>query len=162
MMETIIAWASSTALSIWVVDNMWVWPIAETLHFFGLSLLLGSLLLIDMRMIGWFKRIDIGATHTLLPLVFAGFAINLATGILFYFGDPGRYTINIAFHIKMVLIILAGLNALLYYWKIDPVISTWDAHGSTPVIAKVIGASSLLFWFGVLIFGRLIPYMGTG
>ncbi len=161
-MESIVEWMTATALNTWVNGSAWVWPTLETLHFFGLCLLLGSLLIIDMRMIGWFKRIDIGATHALLPLVFIGFVINLGTGTLFLFGDPGRYVINIAFQLKMLLVILAGLNALLFYWKIDPVMAGWGAHDGTPAIAKFVGAASLVFWFGVLAFGRLIPYMGTG
>jgi hypothetical protein len=161
-MDNVIEWLSTSAFNGWIMGNEWVWPMAETLHFFGLSLLLGSLLLIDMRMIGWFRKIDIQAAHTLLPLVFLGFGINLTTGILFYIGDPQRYTINIAFQVKMLLVVLAGLNALLYYWKIDPVMHSWGPHDDTPALAKVVGAASLIFWFGVLMAGRLIPYLGTG
>ncbi len=161
-MNEFIEWVSSTALSNWVIGNEWVWPMAETFHFFGLSLLLGGLLLIDMRMIGWFRQINIAATHTLLPFVFIGFGINLITGVLFYFGDPERYTINIAFQIKMVLVLLAGLNALLYYWKLDRDMQHWPPYGDTPMLAKWVGGGSLILWFGVLIFGRLIPYLGTG
>jgi hypothetical protein len=161
-MNNFIEWVLSTTISAWVVGNEWVWPTLETFHFFGLCLLLGSLLVIDMRMIGWFKKIDIAVTHTLLPMVFVGFGINLITGTLFFFGDPERYSVNIAFQLKMVLVLLAGMNALLYYWKIDPVMPSWGAHDSTPTLAKAVGASSLVFWFGVLIFGRMIPYMGTG
>lgn len=161
-MDNFIDWVLSTAISGWVIENAWVMPTLETLHFFGLCLLLGSLLIIDMRMLGWFRQINIGAAHALLPWVFIGFGINLVTGILFYFGDPGRYTINIAFQLKMLLVILAGFNALLFYWKIDPVMAEWGAHDDTPPIAKVVGASSLVFWFGVLIYGRMIPFMGTG
>ena len=96
------------------------------------------------------------------PYTFIGFGINLVTGVLFYFGDPWRYTINISFQIKMLLIILAGINALLFYLLIDKKMPSWEAHGDTPDSAKVIGASSLVLWFGVLILGRLIPYLGTG
>ncbi|MBT4164698.1 MAG: hypothetical protein HOE58_07830 [Porticoccaceae bacterium] len=161
-MQNYFEWILSTALSSWVLGNEWVWPIAETFHFFGLSLLIGSLLLIDMRMIGWFKQINIRAVHALLPLVFVGFIINMMTGVLFYFGDPERYTVNIAFQMKMLLIILAGLNALLYYWKIDSVMHNCGPHDDTPALTKVVGAASLIFWFGVLMLGRLIPYLGTG
>lgn len=161
-MEGVIESLSSSTLNAWIMGSEWVWPIAETLHFFGLSLLLGSLLLIDMRMIGWFRKIDIQAVHALLPLAFLGFAINLTTGTLFFIGDPERYSINIAFQIKMLLILLAGGNALIYYWKIDSVMQTWGPHDDTPTLAKWVGTASLIVWFGVLTFGRLIPYLGTG
>lgn len=162
MQEDWINWVGSTDLSYWVTSGAWTWPIMETMHFFGMSLLLGSLLVIDLRLMGFFKRISIHTAHKLLPYAFIGFGINLVTGILFYFGDPWRYTINISFRIKMLLVLLAGINALLFYFLIDKKIPSWEAHGSTPGLAKAIGFSSLGLWFGVLILGRLIPYLGTG
>lgn len=161
-MDNLVNWVLSTSLHDWVLSGVWTWPVMETIHFFGMSLLMGSLLVIDLRMMGFFKQISIHATHKLLPLTFIGFSLNLVTGVLFFFGDPARYTANISFRIKFILIILAGLNALLYYILIDKKITTWGAHDDTPSNAKVIGAASLVLWFGVLIFGRLIPYMGTG
>ncbi len=158
-----IEWILSTSLSAWVLGTAWAWPLAETLHFFGLSILLGALLIIDLRLVGFFKGLSLQATHQLLPWVFIGFGINLLTGILFLFGDPVRYYLNIGFRIKMVLVLLAGLNAIWFYMKINkPMMDTWGSHEDTPGLAKVIGGLSLVFWFGVLIFGRLIPYVGTG
>lgn len=128
----------------------------------GLSLLLGGLIVIDLRMAGHIKALDPAATHQLLPLVIVGFALNLVTGVLFFYGDPMRYAVNIGFQIKMVLVILAGLNALLYYWKINPVMHTWNENTDSPPIAKAVAYTSLLTWTAVLLCGRLIPYVGTG
>jgi len=157
-----IDWILSTSLSQWILGTFWAWPLFETFHFFGLCLLLGALLIIDLRMVGLFRGMSMQATHQLLPLVFIGFGINILTGILFIFGDPGRYFINIGFQIKMVLVFLAGLNAVLFYWKVNGPMHHWDAHGDVPGFAKAIGAASLVLWFGVLVLGRLIPYVGTG
>lgn len=162
MTEAFINWVSGTAINTWVLEWSWTWVILECLHFVGLSLLLGSLLVIDLRLVGFFKRIPLLATHQLLPWVFVGFGINLTSGVLFFFGDPGRYTINIGFQIKFALIALAGLNALWFYIAIDKQMHDWDQHGATPGLAKIIGGASLVIWFSVLIFGRLIPYVGTG
>jgi hypothetical protein len=162
MTESLISWIEGGTLNTWVLGSSWIWPTMETLHFVGLSLLLGSLLVIDLRLAGLFRRINIVATHKLLPWVFIGFGLNLITGVLFFFGDPGRYAINIGFRIKMILVLIAGLNALWFYWKINPVMKTWEPHCDTPAIAKTIAWVSLGTWFGVLILGRLIPYVGTG
>lgn len=161
-MDSLIAWLSTSALHSWIIDNNWVTPILEVLHFVGLCLMFGALLVIDTRMIGWFRDISVKAVHSLLPWVFLGFGINLFTGILFVFYDPGRYLINISFQIKMLLVILAGLNALLYYWKIHPEIAFWERCTETPMLGKVVGAGSLAIWVGVLVCGRMIPYVGTG
>jgi len=162
MLEALIEWVGGTPVNSFVLSWNWTWVILETLHFIGLTLLLGSLLVIDLRLIGLFRHIPINATHQLLPWVFVGFGINLVSGVLFYFGDPGRYTINIGFQIKFFLIFLAGLNALWFYLTIYKEMHSWQPHGDTPALAKVIGCASLAVWFGVLIFGRLIPYVGTG
>ena len=100
MTESLVSWIEGGTLNTWVLGSSWIWPTMETLHFVGLSVMLGALLIIDLRLAGYFRKIDIGATHRLLPWVFAGFGINLVTGVLFFFGDPGRYSINIGFQMK--------------------------------------------------------------
>jgi hypothetical protein len=64
--------------------------------------------------------------------------------------------------VKMILIVLAGLNFLVYFTKVEPMILKLGPHEPTPFSAKTVGALSLAFWFGVLAFGRLLPYLGTG
>ena len=154
----------------WIAANLgsfvhvmpWTWPIAEALHFLGLCLLLGALIVIDLRMMGFNRGLAAVSAHDLLTLVWIGFTINLLTGIVFYVGDPHRYTPNIAFQLKMVLVVLAGLNALYYQRKIAPVMATWTEETVPPMNAKLVGGLSLVFWFTVLSYGRLIPYSGTG
>jgi hypothetical protein len=150
------------SLNSWIQETYWLWPVMEISHFIGLSLLLGGLLVIDLRMAGLFRSFDPAATHRLLPLVLIGFSINLLTGILFFYGDPMRYSVNIGFQIKMGLVLLAGLNAAVYYWKVSPIMQGWDATTSSPPLAKFVAYASLTLWTGVLLCGRLIPYVGTG
>lgn len=162
MLETFAISIVDSPLNQWIQAAYWLWPILEIIHFVGLSLLLGGLIVIDLRMAGHFKSLNPAATHKLLPLVFIGFGLNLVTGVLFFYGDPMRYSINIGFQIKMLLVVLAGLNALLYYWKISPVMQGWDPSAPSPVIARFVAYTSLTLWTGVLLCGRLIPYVGTG
>jgi|TARA_B110000116_G_C16700664_1_gene519623 hypothetical protein len=161
-MENFVQAIEGSAVNEWIMGSYWAWPAMEVMHFIGLSLLLGALLVIDLRLAGFFRKINIAATHKLLPWAFAGFGINLTTGILFVIGDPFRYTANIGFWWKMGLLGVAGLNALWFWWKINPVMQSWEPHADTPALAKVIAWVSLGSWFGVLILGRLIPYIGTG
>ena len=134
----------------------------ETIHFIGLSLLLGGLIIIDARLAGFFRGVNIAATHKLLPWVFIGFGLNLTTGVLFFFGDPMRYAVNWGFQLKMVLVVIAGLNALWFWFKINPVMHSWEPDVDPPGVAKLIAWISLVTWTGVLLCGRLIPYVGTG
>lgn len=162
MMDPILIWMESTWLNNLVVGYAWTWPTLESLHFVGLSLLMGALIVMDLRLIGFERAIPISAVHSLMPLAILGFAINLITGVLFCFGDPFRYAINISFQLKMILVLLAGLNFLLYYFKVEPMLLAAGPTDSTPPIAKAVGVCSLAFWTGVLVYGRLIPYLGTG
>jgi hypothetical protein len=98
----------------------------------------------------------------LLPLVFLGFALNMITGVLFFYGDPMRYAGHTGFQVKMILVVLAGLNALVYYWKISPAMHGWDPNAAATPLAKTVAYTSLVVWSGVLLLGRLIPYVSTG
>ncbi len=161
-MENLTHWMENSALGQWVFSIGWVWPVAEIFHFIGLSLLLGSMLIVDLRLMGFFRQITIETTHKLLPWAIAGFTINLITGVLFLFGDPARYAANIGFQIKVILILIAGLNALYFFWKIRPDMNSWSKDAKPPLIARTVAFLSLGVWFSILLLGRLIPYVGTG
>lgn len=161
-MESIAQAIEGGVIYTMVTSTFWLWPVLEILHFLGLSLLLGALIIIDLRLLGFFRGMDVKATHALLPLVFLGFTLNLVTGVLFFFGDPFRYATHTGFQLKMLLVVVAGLNALWYYWKLHPVMHNWQPDTKPPGFAKVIASVSLVSWTGVLLLGRLIPYMSTG
>jgi hypothetical protein len=97
-----------------------------------------------------------------MPVAIVSFVINLITGLGFLFGDPYTYAANYAFWVKMGLILLAGINFLVYFTKVEPVVVKLGPTDPTPPIAKLVGTLSLVFWFGVLSYGRLLPYLGTG
>lgn len=162
MLESFALAIADSSLTQLIQATYWLWPVMEIVHFMGLSLLLGGLLIVDLRMAGFIKGFNAAATHQLLPLVLVGFGINLITGVLFFFGDPMRYSVNIGFQIKMVLIGVAGANALLYHWKLSPLMASLSNDDPSPPLAKLAAITSLSAWAGVLLFGRLIPYVGTG
>ena len=159
----ILDWMQTTWINDLALGPQWSWPIMETLHFTGMCLLFGPIIIMDLRLLG-FDRLALpsASVHTLIPLTIAGFVINLITGIIFLFGDPYRYAMNISFNIKAVLIVLAGINAIYFWMKAMPILEKTGEHEDAPTSIKVVGLSSLLLWTGVLCFGRLIPYLGTG
>lgn len=161
-MDAIMDWMVSTPINGLVLGYAWSWPTLESLHFLALCTLMGSLLIMDLRLIGFHSVIPLRAVHSLMPLALVSFAINLITGLGFLFGDPYTYAANYAFWVKMSLILLAGINFLVYFTKVEPLILKLGPNEPTPGIAKVVGTLSLVFWFGVLTYGRLLPYLGTG
>lgn len=146
----------------WVNATTWLWPMLEIIHFIGLSLLLGAMLVVDLRLAGYLRTIGLTRIHAFVPWAVAGFVINAVSGTLFFIGDPGRYAINIAFQLKICLVAIAGLNALWFFRAVRPKLEFVDDHGNPPVTAKAVAVISLTAWFGVLLMGRLIPYIGTG
>jgi hypothetical protein len=162
MGDAIQDWMTSTWISQLVLGYAWSWPTLESLHFLALCLLMGSLLIMDLRLIGFQRTIPLNAVHALMPVAIGSFLVNLITGFGFLFGDPRTYTANWAFWAKMIFVVLAGVNFLFYYTKVEPSLLRLGPNEPTPGRAKVVGVASLVFWFGVLSFGRLLPYLGTG
>ena len=161
-MNAVFDWMESTWIHDLVLGYAWTFPTLEALHFLGLCLLMGALLIMDLRLIGFQRIIPLSAVHSLMPVAIIGFALNLVTGVGFLFSDPGMYFLNSAFQLKLALIMLAGLNFLLYYVKVEPLLANESSIAAMPSIAKAIGAASLVLWFGVLILGRLLPYLSIG
>jgi hypothetical protein len=161
-MNAIFDWMESTWIHGLVFDYAWTFPTLEALHFVGLCLLMGALLIMDLRLIGFQRIIPLSAVHSLMPVAIIGFALNLVTGVGFLFGDPRMYFLNGAFQVKLALIALAGLNFLIYFVKVEPLLANASSTTTMPNVAKTIGATSLVLWFGVLILGRLLPYLSIG
>lgn len=159
-MENLIQWLQATPLSLWINQSTWVWPLCETLHFIGLSLLLGVAGFFDLRLIGFFKRVPLAAAKELMPLALVGFAINAATGAVFLIGLPGQYVHNRIWWFKAGFILLAGLNALVYESRWSAKALALEAGADTPGSLKLIGVVSLASWLAVLYCGRMLPFLG--
>ena len=138
---------------------VWVWPASESLHFFGLSLLIGTVGLLDLRMLGMAKMLPLAPLHRLIPWGIFGFIINLTTGILFFAGNPFRYIHNIAFAFKLLFIAVAGVNVLVFYLAVFRRTEALGPGEDTPLPAKIIAAVSLFLWVAVMCLGRLITFM---
>jgi hypothetical protein len=142
----------------YVRDTPWTWIAAETLHFVGLSLLVGVILLIDLRMLGFMPQVSFKALDRLLPWAMLGFALNVFTGMLFFAAAYGQYTNNPAFFWKLVFVVLAGANTL--YFTFD---NTWTmAPGrDAPALSKAAAVGAMFFWVGVMYWGSMLPFIGN-
>ena len=142
-----------------VREVSWIWPAAEAVHFIGLCLSFGVVLLLNLRMLGMMKAIPFAVLHRLLPWGLLGFGINLVTGMLFFIAAAQQYTTNVSFHWKTLLIMLSGVS-LLYFTLVD---DAWKVGqgDDAPLTVKVMAASTIGLWVGVLYFGRMLPYLGN-
>jgi len=143
-----------------VIDSsMWVWPILEDLHFIGLILLFGTVGVMNLRVLGFLKRLPIAPLHRFIPWGIGGFALNVITGFSFYLGMPGFYNLNFVFQLKIFAIVVAGVQVLLFYCtgsfrRLERLGPGEDA----PPFAKFMALTSLLLWLAVIVLGRYIPF----
>ena len=141
-----------------LMSSAWGWPTVESLHFLGLSLLIGTVGLFDLRMLGVAKGVPMGALHRLIPWGVGGYLTNVATGFLFVTSAPDQYVYNPAFQTKLTLMAVAGLNVLVFYRFTFAGVRASGEGADAPRAAKVAAAVSLCCWVGVIVCGRLITY----
>lgn len=141
-----------------IMASRWGWPIIESLHFFGLCLLIGTVGLFDLRMIGFVRGIPISAMHKLVPVGVAGYMLNVCTGIMFFTSAPDQYLYNPAFQTKMIFMATAGINVLFFYLVCFNSVKTIDANQQVNLQARILAGVSLFCWLGVISAGRLITF----
>lgn len=144
------------------MNTAWAWPIMESVHFLGLCLLVGAVGTFDLRLLGVARQVPIAAVHRLIPWGLLGFALNVTTGAMFLVTAPDQYIFNPAFHLKLLFLAVAGLNAATFYLtSYRQVFGTVGAL-TVPRHARVIAAVSLGMWVAVIICGRLITFYRPG
>jgi hypothetical protein len=140
----------------------WAWPAAESVHFVGLSLLVGTLVVWDLRLLGVARRIPFAALHKLVRWTLVGYGMSAASGLMFLMTEPAEYVYNPAFQFKLLFMALAGLNALTFYATVSRPTMLLGADRDAPLPAQVIAALSLALWLGVIVSGRLLTFYRPG
>jgi hypothetical protein len=142
----------------YVRDTPAAWVVSETLHFVGLSLVIGVLLLINLRTLGVLKTVPFGALDRLLPWAVLGFGLNAVTGMLFFAAAYGQYVMGYAWYCKLGFIVAAGFNTLYFFfdkgWAMEP------GEAARP-LSRVIAFSALFLWVGVMYWGSMLPFLGS-
>lgn len=152
-------WLESTPIAQAITTSIWMYPAFESLHYVGLALVLGGIMLIDLRLLGFARSLPLRTMITLLPWVWIGFAINVVTGSLLFIYGATSFGMNPAFRIKLVLMALAGINALLFTIAAARTGHEWVSTGDTPISIKAIATLSMVFWLGVMTAGRWMAYV---
>lgn len=153
-----LEWLQFTPPASFVAETLWAYPLFETLHTLGMALLIGSLGLINLRILGYKPDLPLAGTLDLLPLAWLGFSVNFISGLALFISDAVYFWSSLTFKIKVGLILLAGLNAFVLGQSAfrDARVGGEITSGS---LVKLIAGSSLAFWIGAVIAGRLIAYL---
>lgn len=158
VVQSLQAWLRTTSISDVMQNVKWAWPIAESIHFVGLCLLIGTVGLFDLRMIGLVKRLPVASLHRLIPFGILGYVMNVLTGITFISGYPDQYIYNPAFQSKLMFMGVAGLNVAVFYLTMYRGVARTGPTDEPPLPARIAGGVSLACWIGVIFCGRLITF----
>jgi hypothetical protein len=135
-----------------------VFPVIESVHVLAISLIAGTILTVDLRVGGLIFRDEPLAriTRALLPYTWYGFALMVATGLPLFAAEAAKLYDNPAFRVKLMLLALAGLNALLFHLTVYRRLHEQYQHGRAPLPARMFATVSGLLWSGIIVSGRLI------
>ena len=156
-LRAVAHWWMSTALAGYM-NGSWEYPVVESLHFIGLSLLIGTVGAFDLRLIGLGKQIPLSALHRLIPWGIGGYVMNLLTGLCFLAAMADQYMYNPAFQLKLLSMGIAGVNVTLFYATMWGRIAKLGPGEHAPLPARIMGGVSLAAWLGVITFGRLLTF----
>jgi hypothetical protein len=154
-------WLENSSWATAIHQSLWLFPMLETAHLFGIISLVGATSALDLRLIGLTMKGEPVSrlAGRLLPWAWAGLTIQVVTGFCLFASEATRCFENKAFRIKMVMLVLAGLNALIFHQTVYRRVTSWDDAPATPVGAKLAGCCSILLWFGIVAAGRWIAFL---
>jgi hypothetical protein len=169
-----IAWAAESAapvtdlathleaspLSQLVRESTWLYPILETVHIWGFVVLVGAVIMFDLRVLGLSRRLPVDdlARH-LLPWSAGALLVIVPSGLAMFASDAGALVSNRALLTKLCLVFLAGCNAAAFHIGPYRSVAQWRSSVPTPLLARAQAALSLMLWLSVIVCGRLIAYL---
>ena len=144
-------------------DSFFLFPLLESIHVLGLALVLGTISIIDLRLLGIastqrsFKRME----SDILKWTWGAFALTALTGALMFITNARVYYHNFFFRTKMLLLVLTGINLLVFELTAGRTVHKWDNAAATPRVAKTVAALSLAMWISIVFMGRMIGFTTT-
>lgn len=159
MLQPLWQWLENTELAQFVASSDWAFPTLETLHVIFIVTVVGSIAIVDLRLLGLTGRNQpvTSLSRDTLPITWVAFAGALITGGLLFASKATQYMVNPYFITKISLILLAGINMLVLHFLNWRDVATWD-RGQAPAAVKLAGGISLAFWVVVVFCGRVIGF----
>lgn len=151
----------STSWSQTLAGSLHLWALIEGTHVLSLMLFAGTILMVDLRMLGLaFKEVPYSTLNNkILPYTIAGFALVMVTGLVLFFSNPVHYYHNVWFRVKVIFILLAAANIFWFHFRVQKTQTEWDALPKPPAAVKLAAGISLTSWIFVIVFGRLMAFV---
>src|SRR6516225_3814371 len=147
-------------LAVFIHKTPWAFTTVEVVHVFAIAMLIGTIMIVDLRLLGVAstKRPFAELSHRLLPFTWAAFVIALIAGSLLFISKATEYFVNPVFWFKMALIVIAGINMMIFEFITVRGVQEWDLNPTPPREARLAGGISIACWILVLGLGRLIAF----
>jgi hypothetical protein len=155
-----VKWLNETPFSMALREGDWPFAIIETVHILGLGFSVGTILWVDLRLIGVAMRHErvSDVIHGLEPWALGGFAVMFLSGALLLIAEPLKAYGKLAFRLKLIMLVLAAINVLLFHMGIYRSLSEWNEEEVVPWQARASGYVSLILWLGIIVAGRWTAY----
>jgi hypothetical protein len=162
-LHTFCEWLANTSVSQLFQNVSWIIPAVQSVHIFCIALVMGSVALIDLRLLGVTARSQSisGMTNRLLPIVWVSIVILFCTGSVLAIAEPVRSLENPAFHAKMLMLLCVGTLTFFFQDMLRGDVAFWELSPARRATAKLTAIVSLLLWVGIVFAGRWIAYMDT-
>lgn len=156
-----IIWLGETPVAQAIATSGYLFPLLEVVHVIGLALVIGTIAMVDLRLLGLAsaKRAVRDVISHVLPISWIGFCIAAISGALMFVGNATGYADNPAFQLKLVFLLIAGINMLLFHLLTWKSIAVWDEVEHPPAAVKLAGAVSLSCWIVIVFLGRWIGFV---
>ena len=140
--------------------DLWLYPVVEIFHITGFVVLVGSIVVLDLRLLGFTRSLSAHAlARHVLPWTLGALVVIVPTGFLMFMAHATEFVSNPAFQLKLALILTAGINAALFHTGAGRRYASWDRDATPPAGVKAHAAASLVLWAGVIACGRLLAYV---
>lgn len=160
MLNSLFVWLQNTPFGLAIAESGWMFPTVESVHVVALALVVGSIAMMDFRLLGMFGRSHrvTRLADDVLPWTWMSFVVAAISGATLFASAAETYWENPFFRVKIVLLALAGINMGIFHFVTWRTVHEWDENAPTPQAAKAAGLLSLVFWIGVVICGRWIGF----
>jgi hypothetical protein len=141
-------------------EHVWLYPAVEIVHIVGFVILVGAVVMFDLRVLGLSKQVSVRAlARHLLPWSVAALLLILPTGLAMFSAHASDLLANRAFQVKMALLLAAGINAGIFHTGPYQSVAAWDMRVAAPLPARISVALSIAIWLSIIACGRLLAYL---
>jgi uncharacterized membrane protein len=156
----LLEWLQASSLAVFIHKTAWAFTTIEVIHVFAISLVIGTIAIVDLRLLGLAstKRPVTELSRQVLPFTWAAFVLAVIAGSLLFISRATEYVANAMFWIKMALIVVAGINMVIFEFITVRGVKEWNLDPTPPQAVRLAGGISIACWILVLVFGRLIAF----